>query len=279
METIAYATVPGFRRLLLDLHLPATAQPSPVVVYIPGGGWMFADRGQPIPGMEALDAVGQFVGAGFAVASLDYRLSGETKFPSQLHDVKAAVRWLRANADTCGLDGERIVAWGESAGGHLAALLGLTGQGGGSLEGSVGTLDHSSAVCGVIDWYGPTDLVALAGLPGGPFGLGHNSLASPEGALLGVIVSEHPDAAIAASPVTYVSSAAPPFQIKHGTVDSWVPASQSVALADALNACGVPVDLELIEGAEHIWRGAPDPGKILSDAIEFARRVTASASL
>src|SRR3954471_1563942 len=152
---VEFATVEGYRPLLLDLYLPAPATGSgAAIVYMHGGGWAVGTRRRfgrafipwsPTP----LDLLAR---AGFVVATVDYRLSGEAHFPAQLHDVKAAVRWVRGNARTLGVDIARIVAWGESAGGHLAMLAGLTGHDT-ALDGEVGAfLDESSAVSGVIYW-------------------------------------------------------------------------------------------------------------------------------
>jgi BD-FAE protein len=147
LDGVPYAALPGARPLELDLYLPA-ARPAPVVVFVHGGGWRLGSRhsaGPAFPGTSALEAVAQ---AGIAVASVDHRLSGEAVWPAQLHDVKAAVRWLRARAGDLGVDPERVYAWGESAGGHLAALLGLT-AGDPELEGDVGVTGPSSAVAAV----------------------------------------------------------------------------------------------------------------------------------
>src|SRR3954454_20929950 len=162
---VEFAGVEGYRPLLLDLYLPAPATGSgAAIVYMHGGGWAVGTRRRfgrafipwsPTP----LDLLAR---AGFVVATVDYRLSGEAHFPAQLHDVKAAVRWVRGNARTLGVDTTRVVAWGESAGGHLAILAGLTGNDG-ALHGDVGEfLDQSSAVSAVIDWYGPMNLLSMA---------------------------------------------------------------------------------------------------------------------
>jgi hypothetical protein len=162
---VEFAVVEGFRPLLLDVYLPATGSASgAAIVYLHGGGWAVGTRRRfgrafvswsPTP----LDLLAQ---AGFTVATVDYRLSGEARFPAQLHDVKAAIRWLRGNGSRLGIDPSRVIAWGESAGGHLAVLAGLTGDRA-ELEGDVGDfVGESSAVSGVIDWYGPMNLLSLS---------------------------------------------------------------------------------------------------------------------
>ncbi len=161
---VEFGVVEGYRPLLLDLYMPGPAAASgAAIVYLHGGGWAVGSRRRfgrafaswsPTP----LDLLAQ---AGFVVATVDYRLSGEARFPAQLHDVKAAVRWLRGTADLVGVDVGRLIAWGESAGGHLAVLTGLTGDTPG-LHGDVGDfVDQSSAVAGVVDWYGPMNLLSI----------------------------------------------------------------------------------------------------------------------
>ena len=159
---VPYAAIPGSRPLELDLYLPAyAAKPAPVVVFLHGGGWRLGSRHSL--GLAYADAAPtpfqRLAQGGLAVASADYRLSGEARWPAQLHDAKAAVRWLRARASELGIDQARVAAWGESAGGHLAALLGLTGT---ESDGEVGVLGPSSAVGAVVAWYAPSDLTAVA---------------------------------------------------------------------------------------------------------------------
>lgn len=286
-DGITYAAVFGYRPLLLDLYVPQEdGTAPPVVLFLHGGGWALGDRKLVAPAFGSWEPsfFARLARAGFAVASADYRLSGEATFPAQLHDAKAAVRWLRAHAADHGFDGERIVAWGTSAGGHLAALLGLTGDfPDASLEGASGAPSSSgssgasgevsSAVTAVVDWYGPADLVALAPVTGGP--MEHDSPESPEGRLIGARVSKNPALAKAASPVSYVHAGAPPFQIKHGTADRAVPAGQSQALACALAAAGVPVETQWVAGADHMWDGIgpAEVEKIFASSVGFAQRV------
>ena len=159
-RAVEYAAPPGYRPLLLDLHVPHGDRP-PVVLFLHGGGWRLGTRRVFCPTRRDWDPdpFHRLVGAGFAVASADYRLSGEAVFPAQLHDVTAAVRWLQTRADELGVDADRIVVWGESAGAHLAALLGLT-AGRPDLVDLVGGAPVP-APAGVVDWYGPADLTAL----------------------------------------------------------------------------------------------------------------------
>jgi putative heme-binding domain-containing protein len=233
----------GHERNKLDLYLPAKADgPLPVIVWIHGGAWLGGNKDNP-PALP-------FVARGYAVASINYRLSQHAKFPAQIEDCKAAIRWLRANAQTYHLDPNRIGVWGASAGGHLVALLGTTG-GVKELEGQGGNAEQSSRVQAVVDWFGPTDLVKIGGQAGPDSQLDHNAADSPEAKLLGGPVPENKDKAAKASPVTYVRKDAAPFLIMHGDKDRIVPYAQSEELAAALKKAGAQVTLKKIEGAGH----------------------------
>ncbi len=228
--------------LLLDLYLPGTASgPMPLIIWIHGGGWEGGSKENPLPLRLG------FAGKGYAIAAINYRLSSEAAFPAQIEDCKAAVRWLRANAAKYNLDPARFAAWGSSAGGHLAALLGTSG-GVTELEGSVGgNLEYVSSVQAVCDYFGPADLTRFTTAT-------YHAPAAAElvvSELLGVPVAQNLDIARAASPVTYVSAGDPPFFIVHGTDDNTVPLSQSQMLYDALIQAGVPATLNVIEGAAH----------------------------
>src|SRR5882724_12604171 len=149
---VEYARV-GNRPLLLDLYLrDASTEPAPVVVWIHGGGWSAGDK-FPTP-------AARLVAAGYAVASIEYRLTGEAKFPAQIHDCKAAIRWLRASARKYNLDAAHIGVWGHSSGGHLVSLLGTSGDVK-ELEGAEGNTDQSSRVQAVCDFCGPSDFAAF----------------------------------------------------------------------------------------------------------------------
>jgi acetyl esterase/lipase len=153
---ITYAAPAGYRPLQLDLWVPASATPPRLVVWIHGGGWMMGDRRYLPETLRPNQIFDTLLAAGLAVATIDYRHALEATFPAQLHDAKAAVRYLRAHADALEIDTTRIGVIGESAGGHLAALVGLTASRA-DLEGSHGVVGPSSAVDVVVDWYGPSD--------------------------------------------------------------------------------------------------------------------------
>jgi acetyl esterase/lipase len=249
---LPYAAIPGIRPLELDLYLPAGGAPAPAVVFLHGGGWRLGSRRSAGPAFPDPSLFEEAARAGIAVASVDYRLSGEALWPAQLHDAKAAVRWLRARAGELGLDPARIAAWGESAGGHLAALLGLT-AGDAALEGDVGVTGPSSAVTAVAAWYPPTDLAGFAA----DAGTDPLDPATREAQLLGAPPAAVPDVAARASPVTHVSAAAPPFLLLHGEADRLVPCVQSRRLAEALRAAGADADLRTYPDADHMWLWSP----------------------
>jgi len=283
LQGIEFASPEGAAPLLVDLYLPgaATAGTSfPAVVHFHGGGWRTGGRSSlgPKVDMLGLSPIEQVVNAGFVVASADYRLSGAATFPAQLLDAKAAVRWLRAHAEDYNVDPERIYAWGDSAGGHLASLVGLT-AGAEQFQDPAGTADSgdgSDAVAGVAAWYPPTDLVRMGAqaLPGAAATA--DDPGSREALLIGAQPAEAPEKAAAASPLTYVGPHAPPFFLAHGTADTFVPPAQATTFADALHGAGADVELLLIEGADHMWLlPGDDPAaaqQALAATIEFLRR-------
>ena len=237
---LVYAQPEG-ARLRLDLYVPQSNQPVPLIIWVHGGSWYTGDKGDP-PALPLLKD-------GYAVASVEYRYSTDAKFPAQIYDVKAAVRFLRANAARFGLDPNRFGAWGESAGGHLVALLGTTSAHG-ELEGTEGVTGVSSRVQAVFDWYGPTDLLQRAAQtpPGGPT----SDAAGLTGSrLLGGPAARYPERARLANPITYVTAGAPPFLIVHGDSDGIVPIGQSRLLVEALKRVNAPVQFIVVKGGQH----------------------------
>lgn len=245
VRDIAYVTN-GHERQKLDLFIPAGAtNPLPLIVWIHGGAWKAGSKDQ-CPALRYLER-------GYAVASINYRLSQDAIFPAQIEDCKAAVRWLRAHAKENHLDPERFAAWGSSAGGHLVALLGTSG---GVKDFETGeNLKFSSRVQAVVDFFGPTDFTQMSkySLPNAPFD--HDAADSPESQLIGGAIQQNKDKAAKASPLTYVSKDDPPFLIMHGNRDNLVPHQQSELLRDALQKANVPVTLKIIEGAGHGFGG------------------------
>ncbi|SEI99515.1 Acetyl esterase/lipase [Arthrobacter sp. yr096] len=276
---LSYAIAVGFRRLSMDIWLPRRAAdtPVPVVVWIHGGAFQLGDR-RELPPTFAPDSVFHLLNqAGIACATVDYRHSLEAPFPAQLHDIKAAVRYLRHHAEVLGIDPARIGAWGESAGGHLAALLGLTGERE-DLEGGLGVQGQPSSVGAVVDFYGVSSLNDMPPMTAANDFMGPALLAAvPEG------VSVHPETMLvggstdplvldAASPSNYVTPDAASFLLVHGDSDGLVPLAQSELLADLLRKSDVKHELVTIAGADHCFFFAEDQlERILALSIEYFR--------
>ena len=251
LKDLEYGRADG-RAMLLDVYLPQKGQkPLPLVIWIHGGAWMSGSKDDPSPALR-------FTADGYAVAHVGYRLSQEARFPAQIHDCKAAVRWLRANAQNYNLDPNKFAAWGGSAGGHLVALLGTSG-GAPELEGHVNDLKESSRVQAVVDWFGPTDFLQIGNAESD---LQHNAPDSPESKLIGGAVLENKEKAAKASPISYVSKDAPPFLIMHGDRDRTVPFNQSELLYAALKKAGVDVTFVPMKGAGHGFGGPEAIGPV-----------------
>ena len=242
---ILVAEVNGVQ-LLADLHLPIGAECPPLVMFIHGGGWRNGDR--------KACRLAWIAEGGYAVASVEYRLSDEARFPAQIHDCKGALRWLRAHQSEYGFDARRVVVAGTSAGGHLAALLGTSG-GVAVLEGATaGHTDRSSRVQGVIDYYGATDFILRS----------KNQPAKTEEEtgsvyqLLGGKVSEQPQLARLASPVTHVGAGDPPLLMVHGERDKTVYLTQSQRLLEAYRQHDLEAELRVEADRGHAWKTPSD---------------------
>ncbi|MBN1429195.1 MAG: alpha/beta hydrolase [Anaerolineae bacterium] len=263
IEYASYVDSDGKRQsLLLDLYLPRwdTVPNPPLLVYIPGGGWLTGSR-QECPGA-------MIARQGFALACIDYRHTDVAHFPTQIQDVKAAIRWLRSSAGQYHFDGDHIGAWGTSAGGHLSALLG-TSQGVPELEGTSGVQGVSSAVQAVADWYGPTDFNRLplafnedVYLPvPDEFWAKYNErpyygITLAVTLFMGGAVWKHQDRVAQANPITWVDPSDPPFFVFHGEPDNVVPVNQSDMLVGSLQANGVPVEYYRPPDRGHSWADA-----------------------
>jgi acetyl esterase/lipase len=256
---IAYAPLSPSQTL--DLYLPEGPGPFPLVINIHGGGFAMGSKAMlDAPIAEALLA------KGIAVATIDYRLSGEARFPAAIEDAKAAVRFLRANAARYRLNPDRFLAFGQSAGGNLASLVGTTGNAAVFDNPALGNPGVSSRVSAVIDWFGPSDFLQMdpqASRQGCP--PDHTAADSPESTYLGAPIATVPDKVKAANPITYIDAADPPFLLQKGSEDCLVPVGQSEVLAQALKQAGVPVTYEVLEGAGHGDMGLWTP-VFLSDA-------------
>jgi acetyl esterase/lipase len=245
---MAYVTN-GHERQKLDLYLPiASEQPAPLIIWIHGGAFKMGSK----EGIEFDPVPLEYLSLGFAIASLNYRLSQHAVFPAQTQDCKAAVRWLRAHAAQFNLNPEKFGAWGPSAGGHLSAMLGVTGH---VAALDVGEhLNQSSRVQCVVDYFGPTDFLQMDAQRL-PTGMIHDNADSPESELIGGAIQQHKEATARANPISYVTrdaaQTAPPFLIVHGDADPLVPYGQSVIFAEALHTANVPTTFYTVRGGGH----------------------------
>ncbi len=258
-------TTAGLPAQKLDLYSRTDVKNAPLLIFIHGGAWRSGDK--------AGEKIMPLLAAGYAVASVNYRLSGVAQFPSQIEDCKAAVRFLRANAGKYNFDPERFGVWGHSAGGHLASLLGTAGD---VKEFEVGdNLPVSSKVQAVVSFFGPTDFLQMDAhrLPNG---LVHDAANSPESSLIGGPIQDNRAKVARANPITYVAKDDPPFMLAHGDQDTQVPLNQSELLEAALKKVGVSVQFYTVKGGAHGFNDA----KADALAMEFlaTHLKTASAS-
>jgi len=272
---VAYSSLSAAQTL--DVFLPQGEGPFPLVVNIHGGAFKFGSK-------VMLDAplARRLLAEGIAIASINYRLSGEAVFPAAVEDAKCAVRFLRAKAARYRLDPERIVVFGQSAGGNIASLVGVTGGTPVFENDALGCKGVSSRVRGVIDWFGPADFAGMddqareQGCPAAAQTHGQGD--SPESLYLGAPLALVPDKVRMANPVTYISSRTPPFLLEKGTRDCVVPVGQTTQLYEALKAAGVPVELVMIKDAGHGDTGS-DPRFLapenIDKVLEFVKKVTA----
>lgn len=236
----------GHERQKLDIYLPEKGKytnPLPIVVWIHGGAWRAGSK------ENCRSRV--FLEEGFAAASINYRLSQHATFPAQIEDCKAAIRYLRANAKKYDIDPDRIGVWGASAGGHLVALLGTTGDVKDFDKGH--NLHVSSKVQAVCDFFGPTDFTKMSEFESR---MDHDAADSPEAILVGGPVQENKEACRRANPITYVSTNDPPFLIVHGDKDPLVPHNQSELLYEALKKVDVDVKFHSVKGGGHGFKDA-----------------------
>lgn len=265
LANVAYAPPEpaGTEGRLLDLYLPTDCDgPLPLVIWSSGSGWM-RDDGKH----GAADLAGFFTAAGYAVAGISVRSSAQTLFPGQIHDAKAAVRWLRGNAEEYGLDPNRFAIMGSSSGGWLAVMMALT-WGLPELEGPSAANGVSSRVQAAVDFFGPTDFLQMdAHMPDGCQAfknyLGiqgcHDDPGSPESRLVGGPIETRREACARANPVAYAGPGAPPIMILHGQADPFVPHHQSELLFQALREQGNEAVFYSIPDAGHAFPYVSDP--------------------
>ncbi|MFP3389297.1 alpha/beta hydrolase fold domain-containing protein [Brevibacillus sp. SIMBA_040] len=236
IENIPFCSVDG-SPLCLDIIMTeeAAADPQPAIIYIHGGGWLRGDKA----GLGGRDMNARFARHSFVCVNINHRLSGEASFPAQIHDVKAAVRYIRAHAHEYNIDPAKIGIWGHSSGGHLASLLGISAFAS-ELEGDGGNDAYSSEVQAVCTLSGPTDLLQMGGW--------HDLAHSPEARLFGIrTLADNPQTVALANPIHYVTEKAPPFFIVHGDADSIVPIHQAELLYAALE----DASFLRVKGADH----------------------------
>ena len=238
-KDIAYVEA-GHELQRLDIYLPRTPGPHPLIIWVHGGAWRAGSK---------LDMpLGGLIAQGFAVACLDYRLSTVAPMPAQMHDIKAAIRFLRAHSAEYGFDPKRFAVAGSSAGGHLAALTG-TSNGNAELEGELGAhLDQSSDVQAIVSLFGASNLQTILS-QSTPHGLSVRVPALQ--LLLGGQPDEKPALAKLASPVTHVSAKVPPLLLIHGDADPQMPIEQSRELDAAYRKAGRPVKFLVMPGSVH----------------------------
>ena len=235
----------------LDIYLPSDGNgPFPIVLHIHGGAFFIGDKCD-IHLMSFLSGLER----GYAVVGVNYRLSGEAIFPAGLQDIKAAIGWLRDNTEPYHLDGNRMAACGGSAGGYYAAMMCFTADIPEFDDPSLGNLEYPCHVQAGVDWFGPIDFLTLdeqlAASGMGP--ANHSDATSPESRFLGAKITDIPDKARRASPLTYVHAAMPPILIQHGRIDAMVPVQQSMGLVQKLEETVSPdrFEFDILENAGH----------------------------
>jgi len=234
------------RDLKLDIYMPQGVENPLMVMWVHGGAWHSGSKENPPKSL---------LERGYALASIDYRLTGEAPFPAMIHDIKSAIRFLRGNAETYGYKKDKIIIWGSSAGGHLVALTGVT-NGIKELEGTVGDyLNESSDVDLVIDFFGPSNFKTILA-QSTPHGVGVRAPALE--LMFRKPVEEVPNLAVLASPVFHVDTNDPPIFIAHGNQDNQVPINQSIELWQKLKEVGVETEFEILGAMGH---GGPDFSK------------------
>jgi acetyl esterase/lipase len=257
----------GYRPLTLDLVVPKAVEPVPLVVHIYGGAFAVGSHKTSSLGAQLVD---RLLPQGVAVAAIQYRHSREASFPAQVHDVKAAVRWLRHHGEALGLDGSRFGAWGSSAGGYLATMLAVTADHS-NLEGALGIIEPSSAVQAAVSWSAPVNIARMPPPPvESPF---HALNVDPHDWFLGTRAADAPHTAMAASTSTYVGASAAPLHLVHGEEDTGIPIDQSEEIAAAYDRVGATVEFVRVPGAGHFFSDG-DRERLITLGLDFLLRHT-----
>ena len=264
---IAYAS--GSNAQKLDIFLPDSVKEiNPVLIWIHGGGWKSGDKSE----FRNTSRLTELRRRGYAVVVINYRLSGEAKFPAQIFDVKAAIRWVKANATTYKFNSAKVGVWGSSAGGHLSALAGTSGNVTELEDLGQGNSSVVSTVQVVVDWYGPTDFLKMdsLALAQGCTSSNHNAANSPESELIGFQIITRPDLVAKANPIAYISNDDPPFFIEHGLTDCTVAYGQSQLLYNQLLPVlgSQKVKIKLLDATGH-GGGLFSAASTVTEAIDF----------
>ena len=263
---VTFAELSGFRPLTLDLYMPPkSGKPNPAIVFVHGGAWRHRTARDGGTFRDFPATLASVAARGYVLISVNYRFSGEARFPGPVQDVEMAIQWLRAHAADYNVDPARFIAWGSSAGGQIATLIG-TACGVKALEPPAAESSRgpqpSPCVQGVIDWYGVIDFEAH----GADMSKAEARVAASETAYLGCEISKCPPGWVkSASPLAYVDKSDPPFLIQHGAADVTVSPKQSQQLYDALRAAGVPAELVLYPNVSHGFAKVPGGGA--NDAV------------
>jgi len=271
---VVYSEPTGYRALTLDLYLPSSSLRTPagfpLVLYIHGGGWLAGNARRSVPFVDFPGVLASLSSRGYVVASIEYRLSGEAKFPAQVEDVKAGIRWLRLHASTYDIDPSRFMTWGVSAGGYLSGLVATSCNQSAPGEGkrehssipdatvvSVPSSDPSACVQGAVSWYGIFDFATIADQAQQDKAMSREDPNAPEWQLLGCYGNSKcdPGKIAAASPVTYVDRNDPPMLLIVGSEDKLVPYRQTTEMAEKLKAAGAQVELIVLPGLNHSFIG------------------------
>ncbi len=277
VPAIPFLILDGFRPLTLDLYQPMSrAKAAPLVVFIHGGGWVGGDSRRIGPFF--LGALAALAARGYVVAAVNYRLSGEARFPAQLEDVQAGIRFLREHAGDYGIDPSRVVAWGVSAGGHLAALAGVSCHAShpserattGAAEPAAGAA-ASDCVQGAVAWYAPFDMATIADQARAAGALSRDAAGAPEWLLLGCAGARcRPDQIRLASPAALVARNTPPMLLIAGDADTTVPYRQTTEMAARLEAAGIVHEVMIMPGLNHSLVGTTPQATREANGIALA---------
>lgn len=257
LADVPYSTIGGYRPLILDVYRPADrSEAKPLIVYVHGGGWRGGHTRQSGAFSDFPAVLAELASRGYIVASVEYRLSGEAPFPAALDDLRSAIRFLKANAHTYGLDPSRVGVFGGSAGGQLAVLEAVACGAAptGADKANPGVSDCPQAAVG---WYGIYDFPAMPGNAGNP----------TESDYLGCARAAcSAEQLQAPSAIAHIDANDPPVLLLHGDADKTVPVAQSERLAERMRAAGAPVELEVFPGIGHSWVGA-DPAETRASSL------------